>query len=261
MTPEEVRDEARYQVLSILEALDLPDNVRWREIDGLAELVIQTEGGTCALCYRPQTHAERLVEAVAGEVEQLYPEVRDEEEADLRDHMLYGGCEYRIRILISHFLAQSQLLTEQFQRVESQVGDIASWAMSRAEKEIREAQAPYGRASELIRFTRLVDELVPIWRRIREFIRSVNYDGEMLTELRNDPSFVDLSREHEPPGDLIRLALSRRRGRNVAPQALAFEHARRELGLPQAGVETLYKSYHKGRKYVEINAEGGLFFG
>jgi hypothetical protein len=247
MTPDEARELARECLAFIVTSFEFPPDVFTREIDGIIEIVVQAGDGNSMFCYRPLSQASEAVLGISEEVTERYKIVRDEWEAEEREHVLRGGYEYRIENLIEEFLSRADRLKH---RLESEIRELPDAAIVRAEEKRRSYLAPFEEAARWMNYARKVDELRPLWKYIKEYLRKSHYDEEAYSHLREERPFRKLSDGHNIPTKLIELAYNESPQRQGLPLSLALEHARIELSLPELKVDRLYQRYYEGRKDI-----------
>lgn len=94
-------------------------------------------------------------------------------------------------------------------------------------------------------FQQRVNELRPLWAFIKSFHKKNQDDDGWMSMLKNESHrYRDLTENCSDPDDLLRrVADENVSPRKREPLALALEHARRELNLPEAESETLRKYF------------------
>lgn len=184
--------------------------------------------------------------------------------ADLTFHYMMEGYYSNIGNRMLSILTSSQFRTERF--FQGEIG-LPKMSAEQIKKEIflnnwsfeakqigitvggdRRGRTEWKKPETLEDYRAKVNDLHPLWNYIVKFYRDRFEDSSWMEDLKGDKTYKTLSKSlASVPQDLLkRVADEDVEGREREPLALALEHARRELDLPEQDTETLRRKY--GRK-------------
>jgi effector-binding domain-containing protein len=252
----EVCGIAREVLKRLASRAKLPKEVSMRDIDGQIEFFIESSDSLAAIVFRPQKRVEEILREVEKWAnENLRDVIPEEDFSDFVYRQMYQSDEdVEIQALMGQFYSTFDVAISKLDNGLIKLRSLVKKEINKVERHIR----PNEKATTCMRFAVMVNEVRPLWDEIIKHFEEHHYEV-ILPEITNNEIFIELSKEHGIPTDLLKDVFKRQtttgqERRKLEPLGFALRHSQTIVTL-SGDHETLLNCYYEGLKYLKDPGE------